>query len=64
MRDPGNETVISGAKFPSTALGYSAVRISCLDETFAEIVDLKASTGKDRKERKSKGKKITKTQKG
>jgi len=32
-----------GAKFPSATLGYSMLRISCLDDAFAEILELEAS---------------------
>ena len=52
-----------GAKFPSTTLGYSVVRIVCLAGAFLEIPDLEASPvegqqwqQKDKKRRKRKGK--------
>jgi len=32
-----------GAKFPSATLGYSMLRTSCLDDAFAEILELEAS---------------------
>jgi len=32
-----------GAKFPSTALGYSVVRIARLDDAFSGILELEAS---------------------
>ena len=51
-----------GAKFPSTTLGYSMVRIARLDEAFSGIFELKASPvegqslqQKDKKRRKRKG---------
>ena len=60
-----------GSKFPATALGYSVVTISCLDDTFAEILKLKARLvegqqlqQKDKKGRKCKAEKKLKIQKG
>jgi len=31
------------AKFPSTTLSYSVVRISCLNDAFSEILELEAN---------------------
>ena len=53
-----------GAEFQFTTLGYYVVRISCLDDAFAEIPELKERSvegrqlqQKDKKGRKSEGEK-------
>ena len=52
-----------GAKFLSTTLGYFVVRISCLDDAFSGILELKARAKegeqlqKDRKRRQGEAKK-------
>ena len=52
------------AKFPATTLSYSMVKIACFDNVFADIFEPEASPvegqslqQKDKKRRKSKGKK-------
>ena len=39
-----------GAKFPSTTLGFSVVRISCHDDAFPGILKLEASPVEESKE--------------
>ena len=58
-----------GGKFPSTALGYSLVRISRLDHAFSGIFELEASLlegqqlqQKDKRKRKRETEKSHKTQ--
>jgi len=58
------------AKFSSTTFGYSVIGTSCLNDAFSGILELEASPiegqpsqQKNKKRRKHKGKKITKTRK-
>ena len=62
MKMLGNLSEKLGAKFPSTTLGYSVVRIDHLDDAFLGILELEASPvedqslqQKDKKRRKTKG---------
>lgn len=56
-----NFNEILKAKLPSTTLGYSMIRFSCIDDAFPEILELEACTGEgqplQRKRRKGEKKK-------
>jgi len=40
-KDIFDDTQINGAKFPTTTLGYSMIKITCLDDALSENFELR-----------------------